>query len=68
MTMGLERMHAECVSQGEDLLVSFGLIDVWGMAVHADVTEAPKRLGLIAQCFLRSVHFECTHGILWNFL
>jgi hypothetical protein len=67
--MDLKRTHAEFVGQGEDLLVvGFGLLDVWGIAVHSNVAEAPKRIGLIAYCFLRSAYFERTHGILCNLL
>jgi hypothetical protein len=38
--VGLERTHTEFGGQGEGLMVvDLGLIDLWGIAMHGDVTE-----------------------------
>src|SRR5215470_10946413 len=47
--VGLERAHAECLSQGEGLMVvSGGLLNVWGLAMHSNLTEEPPGMRLVA--------------------
>jgi hypothetical protein len=47
--MGLKGTHAEFGGEGEGLLVvGVGLFDVWGIAMHGDVAEEAKGIGLDA--------------------
>ena len=49
MAVGLKRAHAECVGQGEGLLVGgFGLFDLQSVAPRRDVAEEAQRIRLMA--------------------
>ena len=48
-TVGLERAHAKFGSQGEGLaVVVCGWLDLWGIAIHGDLTQKPQGLCLVA--------------------
>jgi len=56
VAVSLEGTHTEFVRQGEGLLVvTFGLVDVWGIAMHGDVAKKAQGIGLHAPlaAFLR---------------
>jgi hypothetical protein len=47
--VGLERAHAECLGEGEGLLVvGCGWLALWRLAPCGDLTEKPQRICLVA--------------------
>ena len=55
VAVGLERAHAEFVSQGKGLtVVIFGLLALWGITPRRDVTEDPQGIRLVATFLART--------------
>jgi hypothetical protein len=53
--VGLERAHAECVGQGEGLLVvGSGRVGVQGSAMRGDLTEEVQGICLVAAFLVRA--------------
>jgi hypothetical protein len=47
--MGLERAHAQLLSQGEGLAVeSFGLLGLWGLALRRNVAKEAQGVSFLA--------------------
>jgi hypothetical protein len=65
VAVGLEGTHAEFISQCEGLVVvGFGLVGVWGIAMHGDVTEEAEDIRLnttllIGTGKIKGVHRRC---------
>jgi hypothetical protein len=63
--MGLERTHTQCLGQGQGLLVvSFGLLDIWGGGVGMDDAQLVQRQCLVPAFLLLPGQVECLAGVL----
>ena len=63
MAVGLERAHAQCLSQGQGLpVVDFRLLDLWWLAPRRDLTEKPEGIGFMAPFLVRTDERQCTLG------
>ena len=59
VAVGLERAHAECLGQGQGLLVvGFSLHDIGGVGVGLDGAQLVQRMRLVATLFVLSGQVE----------
>ena len=63
MAVGLQRAHANLLSQGESLVVvDFGLFNRWRIAAHRDLAEEAQGIRLVAAFLVRTGMCQGTLG------